>query len=56
MDADVVTKLICSISIIACITRDTIITMIPIVGIYEILTDDIKHTMRLITSSTQDEY
>jgi len=30
----IVTKLICSISIITCITRDTILIMIPIVGKY----------------------
>ena len=42
--------------IVACITWDTILTMIPIVGRYESLTDDLKHAMRSITSSKKDEY
>jgi len=52
MVGTVVTKIDVLIPIIACITRDTIITMIPIVGRYEIPTDDLKHVMRSITSST----
>ena len=41
---------------VACITRDTILIMIPIVGRYEIPNDDLNYTMRSITSSIKEEY
>ena len=44
------------VPIVVCITWDIMLTMILIVGRYGDPTDDLNHVMRLITSSTQDEY
>jgi len=44
------------IPIVACIIRNIILIMIQIVGRYGIPTDDLKHALRSIILSTQDEY